>query len=85
MPSYEKWKDGTIIFCLYIDDTLCVGDKEAIDAFKKEIMKYFVMKGEGKVEDYVGCIIKKINSGILLHQSDVLRKSNFNSSKKIRK
>ena len=35
-------QNGTIIVCLYIDDILCIGDKEAIDAFKKEIKKYFV-------------------------------------------
>ena len=63
-----------IIVCLYIDDTLCVGDKKAIEALKKEIKKYFVTKEEGKVEDYVGYMIKKINSGILLHQSDLIKK-----------
>ena len=59
---------------VYIDDTLCVGDKKALDAFKKELKKYFVTKEEGKVEDYVGCMIKKINSGVLLHQSDLIKK-----------
>ena len=67
-------QNGTIIVCLYIDDTLCVGDRKAIDAFKKEMKKYFVTKEEGKVEDYVGCMIKKINGGILLHQSDLIKK-----------
>ena len=64
----------TIIICLYIDDTLCVGDKKALEAFKKEIKKYFVTEEEGKVEDYVGCMIKKINGGVLLHQSDLIKK-----------
>ena len=41
-------RNGTIIVCLYIDDMLCVGDKEAIDAFKKEIKKYFGTKEEAK-------------------------------------
>ena len=27
-------KNGTVIVCLYIDDTLCVGDKKALDTFK---------------------------------------------------
>ena len=57
-------QNRTIIVCLYIDNMLCVGDKEAIEAFKKEIKKYFVTKEEGKVQDYVGCIIKKINGGV---------------------
>ena len=38
------------------------------------IKKYFVTKEEGKVEDYVGCMIKRINGGILLHQSDLIKK-----------
>ena len=63
---------GTIIVCLYIDDMLCVEDKKALDTFKKEIKEYFVTKEEGKVEDYMGCTIKRINSGILLHQSDLI-------------
>ena len=47
-----------VIFCLYIDDTLCVGDKKALDTFKKEIKEHFVMKEEGEAEDYMGCMIK---------------------------
>ena len=32
------------------------------------------MKEEGKVDDYVGCMIKRITGGILLHQSDLMKK-----------
>ena len=46
-------QNGTIIICLYIDDTLCVGNKRAINIFKKEIKKYFVTKEEGKLDDWV--------------------------------
>ena len=67
-------QNGTIIICLYIDDTLCVGDKKALEAFKRKIKKYFVTKEEGKVEDYMGCMIKKINNRVLLHQSDLIKK-----------
>ena len=42
-------QNGKIIVCLYIDDTMYVGDKKALDTFKKEIKKCFVMKVEGKV------------------------------------
>ena len=63
-------QNRTVIVCLYIDDTLCIGDKEAINIFKKEIRKHFVLKEEGKVYDYVVCINKRINGGIFLHQSD---------------
>ena len=67
-------QNGTIIICLYIDDKQCVVDKKALKAFKKEIIKYFVTKEEGKVENYVGCMMKKINGGVLLHQSDLIKK-----------
>ena len=67
-------KNRLIIICLYIDDTLCVGDKKALDTFKKEIKEYFVTKEEGKVKGYVGCMIKRFNGGILLHQSDLIKK-----------
>ena len=55
-------QNRTIIVCLYIDNMLCVGDKEAIEAFKKE--KYLVTKEEDKVQDYTGCMIKKLNGGV---------------------
>ena len=58
---------------IYIDDTLCIGNKKAIETFKKEIKKHFVTK-EGKIDDHVGCMIKRINGGILLHQSDLIKR-----------
>ena len=67
-------QNGTVIVCLYIDDTLCVGDKKALVTFKKKIKEYFVTKEEGKVDDYVGYMIKRTNSGIILHQSDLIKK-----------
>ena len=63
-----------VIICLYIDETFYIGDKKAIDIFKKEIKEHFVTKTEGKVDDYVGSMIKRINSGILLYQSDLIKK-----------
>ena len=61
-------KNRKVIVCLKIDDTLCVEDKKALDTFKKD----FVTKEKEKVEDYVGCMIKRIICGILLHQSDII-------------
>ena len=67
-------KNGTVIVHLYIDDMLGVGDKKALDIFKKKIKEHFATKEEGKVDDYVGCMIKRIKGGILLHQSDQIKK-----------
>ena len=46
---------GIAIICIYVDDTLYVGNKEAITEFKKEIENYFNTKEEGIVNEYVGC------------------------------
>ena len=37
----------TVILCVYINDMLVVGDKLAVEAFKKEITKFFNTKEEG--------------------------------------
>ena len=37
----KETKKGNVIVCVYINDTLCVGDKEAINGFKKEISLHF--------------------------------------------
>ena len=66
-------KNGTVIVHLYINDMLGVGDKKALDIFKKKIKEHFATKEEGKVDDYVGCMIKRIKGGILLHQSDQIK------------
>ena len=45
---------GTVILCVYVDDMLVVGDKLAVEAFKKEIKKFFKTKEEGTLDIYVG-------------------------------
>ena len=60
-------ENGIITICLYIDNTLCVGDKLAIKKLMKEIKKYFVTKEEGALNEYVGRMIKRINGGVYLH------------------
>ena len=60
-------QNGIIIICLYIDDTLCVKNTEAIRRFKQEIKKYFVTKEEGFATQYVGCIINMAKEGIYTH------------------
>ena len=66
---------GSVVICLYIDDTLCAGHKEALHLFKQELKTYFATKEEGKLEEYVGCQIKKINEKcIIMHQTELLKK-----------
>ena len=46
----------------------------ATEKFKKEIKQISVTKEEGAVNVYVGSIIKKVNDGIYLHQTDSMKK-----------
>ena len=51
---YKKDESGTIIICLYVDDLLCIGDKKAIEKFKRDIKKFFNTKEEVTFDEYVG-------------------------------
>ena len=71
----RKNSRGSVVLCVYIDDTLCAGHKEALKLFKEELKTFFATKEEGKLEEYVGCQIKKINEKcIIMHQTELLNK-----------
>ena len=70
----RKGESGILIICLYIDDTMIVGNKIEIKNFKEEIKLHFKTKEEGEMKDYVGCMIQKKNDEIFLHQSDLIKK-----------
>ena len=55
----KETKKGTVLVCVYIDDALCVGDKEGINEFKKEISLHFAIKEEGEMREYVGCKVER--------------------------
>ena len=68
-------KYGILIVCIYVDDTMCIGTRKAIDQFKKELKEFFSTKDEGKMEEYVGCsVIRKGNGKLIMHQPHLLRK-----------
>ena len=67
-------KIGTLVVCIYIDDTLVIGDVEAVREFKLELKEHFSTKEEGEMTEYVGCMVGKNDDGILLHQSDLIKK-----------
>ena len=46
----------------------------AIEKFKKEIKEYSVTKEAGAVNEYVGCMIKRVNGGVYLHQTNLIQK-----------
>ena len=65
---------GTVIVCLYIDDTMVVGDEKAVNDFKKHLAKFFSTKEEGRMTEYVGCMVKRHDGGLYLHQSNLIKK-----------
>ena len=72
----RKGENGNVslMICIYIDDTLVIGTQSAIEEFKKEIKQFFKTKEEGPMNDYVGCLVKKVKDGLILHQSDLIGK-----------
>ena len=70
----RKGESGILIICLYIDDTMIVGNEIEIKKFKKEIKTYFKTKEEGEMKDYVGCMIERKNDEIFLYQSELIEK-----------
>ena len=64
---------GTVMVCVYVDNTMCVGDRPAIDSLKSELKEYFSIKDEGEMEEYVGCTVcREKNGQILMQQPHLL-------------
>ena len=76
---------GTVIVCLYIDDTMVVGDKKAVGKFKSDLAKHFSTKEEGAMTEYVGCMVKSLNGGLYLHQSALIKKIERNFGERVQK
>ena len=53
---------------------LITGDQKAIELFKGELKKYFNTKEEGEMTEYVGCMLKRLDDTIYLHQTDLINK-----------
>ena len=66
--------NGVVYVGLYVDDNLCCGDKLAIEAFKREIREHFNTKEEGKMDEYVGCQVKRDDQNMWLHQTELIKK-----------
>ena len=65
----------TLIICIYVNDVLCIGDRSAIDLIKVELSKYFSVKNEGKMEEYVGYSLMRNSIGnVILHQPHLIKK-----------
>lgn len=62
---HEKTKNGAVIIAIYIDDTLCVGTKEAVNELKRDLAKHFSTKEEGELIEYVGCEVTREGRNVL--------------------
>ena len=53
----------TVILCIYVENMLVVGDKEAVEIFKQEIKQLFNTKEDRSMEEYIGCkVVRKGNN-----------------------
>ena len=65
---------GTVVVCIYVDDGLIVGNKPAIEKALKDIGGEFKIIKNGKLDDYIGCVVKKEEGKIFMHQPNILKK-----------
>ena len=71
----RKTDQGIVVVCVYIDDTLCTGDKNTIQEFKDEIKTHFAIKEEGEMKEYVGCKVKMTGKkSLIMYQDDLINK-----------
>ena len=60
----RKDEKGEVLFCMYVDDAFCVGDKKAVESTYRELSKHFTTKDEGEMGEYVGCTIEEDNDNV---------------------
>ena len=68
----RRTSKGRVLIAVYIDDTLCIGDEEAVKELKVDISKYFATKEEGILTEYVGCEITRVGKTKLFMSQQVL-------------
>ena len=61
---------GTAILCIYVDDVLIIGNQSTINKTIEDIEKVFDIRKEGKLHDYLGCIVEfaEDNTSGTIHQ-----------------
>ena len=69
---------------MYVNDILCFGNRQAINSLKVEQARYFPVKDEGKMEEYVGCLVMRNAVGnIVIHQPHLIKKIQLEFGDKI--
>ncbi len=73
---YYKWNNGRLVMMLlWIDDNAIVGYKKEVLNLKQDLMKHFDCDDCGKIDKYIGCTIKKLESGGIKFLQKVLVQS----------
>ena len=63
----------TVTLCIYVEEMLVEGEKEAVKTFKQEIKQFFNTKEEGPMEEYVRCkVIRKGYNKLNMCQPDIM-------------
>ena len=63
-----------IYICTYVDDLLCIGNKNAIDSTIRGIKQQYAIKDLGRMNEYVGCTIIPDKDKVYLVQPDLVVK-----------
>jgi len=84
---FKQGKHGPIYLLLYVDDSICVGHRKDIDETIKLIQLRFTLTIEGKLNDFLGCnIIKMENTPVCwLLQPHLIKKLEQNFAQHIGK
>ena len=65
---------GIVIFCLNVDDILCIGNRQAVNYAKKRIKKFFKITEEGNMKEYIGCSVQRSENKLIMHQPEFIKK-----------
>ena len=72
----KKDEKGIVLIALYVDDCLCIGNKEAIDEKVEELKKKGLnLKVDKNLKDYLSCEIHFSSNrrSAILHQSHIIK------------
>ena len=82
---YKKDENETVMLGIYADDLLCIGNREAIEKSKNYLKKYFEIKDEGPMREYVSCHMMRENYELLkMSQPDHIEKIEKNFKNKFK-
>ena len=72
---HRKTKAGVVIIAIYIDDTLCVGTREAVNESKRDLAQHFTTKEEGELTEYFGCeVTRQGRKTLFMSQKHLIQK-----------